>query len=114
MTALRHGAVDPHEHRWTIAVHLDGCHYYTSTYTCPCGATASSTRERDPTEDPYSLVWMEPPVIRVNRDERGRYCTPRWVERPCERCQALQKGAQPKFDLVITDNRGNVLKEERR
>jgi hypothetical protein len=101
-----------HQHKWTTTVHLDGCHYYTTTATCRCGAVLSMTSERNPQEDPYSLIWMEPKVERVTRDERGRYCTPRWVERPCERCQALQAGAQPKFDLVITDNRGEILREE--
>jgi len=66
---------DQHEHVWRLVLHLDGCHAYQSAYSCECGATRSTTDERDPKEDPYSMVWMLP--------------------EDCERCQQLWDGMEP-------------------
>lgn len=68
-----------HEHGWTLVAHADGCHWYTSTYACVCGATLRDYAERDTREDPYSAIWFDD------------------VEGPtqCERCKALIAGATP-------------------
>jgi hypothetical protein len=104
----------PHVHRWTETAHLDGCHYYTTAARCVrCGATYTASWERDPNA-PGSMaaVWMEPQLVEVRRDERGRFVKPHWVEKPCDRCRELQAGATPRRDLVVVDRRGNVIREE--
>lgn len=35
-----------HKHTWKGSMHLDGCHHYTNTYNCACGATVSVSGER--------------------------------------------------------------------
>lgn len=68
-----------HEHRWKLRVHIDGCHFFSSTYWCPeCGATRCSYSERDIEDDPYSTIWMLP----EGKEE-------------CERCTQLLEGAKP-------------------
>ena len=100
-----------HKHAWRSNMHLDGCHWFTTGYTCQCGATASKTDERSPMADPYSLVWMEPTYEWVNRDERGRFCKPYQREAVCNRCAELRAGAPTRFDLVIVAKNGTVEKE---
>lgn len=68
-----------HKHAWKMVAHMDGCHFYASTYTCKCGATASTYDERDVKSDGWSAVWM---------DDEGR-------GEPCARCEELMNGAQP-------------------
>jgi hypothetical protein len=86
-----------HEHKWRLAVHMDQCHAYSSTYSCECGASATSYDERDPIADPYSFVWM---------DEEGR--------EPCVRCTEIKAGAQIVTRLVVVDKDGKeeLHKEE--
>ena len=74
-----------HEHRWKTVFHLDGCHFYSWSYACACGATASTYSERSIADDPYSMVWM---------DSEGR--------EPCSRCEELIAGAIPKHEKTIT------------
>lgn len=75
---------DKTEHRWRLVTHMDGCHWYASIYVCrDCGASIATHDERDPSEDPYSLIWMDP-----GYDEDGQP-----VE--CKRCRELQEGAEP-------------------
>jgi hypothetical protein len=65
-----------HEHSWNLVMHLDGCHFYQSSYTCAsCPATRITSDERDQSYDPYTTVWF---------DEQ------------CERCAELRGGALPK------------------
>ncbi|HEY1437407.1 MAG TPA: hypothetical protein VGG82_07880 [Casimicrobiaceae bacterium] len=101
-----------HEHKWQTLMHLDGCHFYTSSYRCSCGATATRTDERDPKYDPYSMIWMEPMVREVRRDERGRFVKPRLEEVVCARCRELEAGAKTKHDLVIVAKNGDVIEEK--
>ena len=68
-----------HEHVWKLNLHLDGCHFYQSGYSCECGATRVTSDERDLSEDPYSAVWMEGDG-----------------EDKCPRCAELRAGAKPK------------------
>ena len=99
-----------HKHAWQMVMHLDGCHYYTSSYRCRCGATAVTTHERDVTG--FGAVWMEPQYREVRRDERGRFCPPRVEEVRCERCEALRAGEPPRRDLVVMAKNGTVEREE--
>ena len=63
------------KHRWKLVAHIDGCHWYQSTHQCAaCAMVALTYLERNPLEDPYSLIWMEP------------------TDPPCERCKALAAG----------------------
>ncbi len=70
-------------------MHLDGCHFFTSSYVCECGATASTYTERDVKSDPYSVVWM---------DGEGQ-------DEPCARCEQLLdgRGDKPKHDVTIQE-----------
>jgi len=61
-----------HQHQWVMRAHIDGCHFYSSTYTCECGTRLETFDEREPMSDGWSGVWMDP---------------------ECERCTALLKGA---------------------
>lgn len=79
--------VSEHKHAWKMTLHLDGCHYFQSSYACKCGATASTYDERDVKDDPYSMVWM---------DDEG-------VGEPCVRCEELLNGAKPKHEKVIDE-----------
>lgn len=84
-----------HQHRFTLVTHIDGCHFYTSHYACGCGAYITTYDERDPREDPYSMVWMEPSYQLVTRDKRGRFVKPHEEIVECERCNELINGAEP-------------------
>jgi len=68
--------VSEHAHTWTLTLHVDTCHSYSSSYSCPCGATRVTIGERDVQRDPYSLIWF--------------------LE-DCERCSQLAGGAEPKW-----------------
>jgi hypothetical protein len=48
-----------HTHTWRLISHMDGCHYFSTSAVCACGATLVQTAERDVKEDPYSAVWMD-------------------------------------------------------
>lgn len=73
---------DKIDHRWLMIVHLDGCHFFKSSYRCiDCGAYYSIQLERDMSFDPWSAVWMEPLT-----DDRES-------EEFCDRCEALLAGA---------------------
>lgn len=86
-----------HEHAWTRQQHMDNCCSYVSTYSCRCGASASTTYERDLEADPYSAVWMDP---------EGR--------EPCERCDELAAGAAPTHTVMIVARDGTVERDETR
>lgn len=82
---------DKVEHRWRLHMHMDGCHWYSSVYVCAhCGATIGTYDERDPSADPYSLIWMEP-----SYDEDGNL-----VE--CKRCAELSAGAAAVHNFEYT------------
>lgn len=66
-------------------MHRDGCHWYASSYSCECGATAESYDERDIKGNPYSMIWMNP-------EER---------EEPCKRCEELLSGAEIEHRVEI-------------
>jgi len=70
------------------------------------------TNERDFKANPYSAVWAEPQLEEVRRDEKGRFITPRWEERRCQRCDELQAGAKIKSSTVIIAKDGTVEREE--
>jgi hypothetical protein len=97
-----------HKHEWKVTMHLDGCHWYTSSYACACGAAATRTNERSPREDLYSIVWMEPEYVEVNRDERGRFARPHVEERRCARCEELIAGAPTRHDFAIIAKGGAI------
>jgi hypothetical protein len=71
-----------HKHAWKLALHLDGCHYYTSVYNCECGATLSTHDERDFANDPWSSAW---------------------VISDCPRCRELTHGAEPRHASEIQE-----------
>jgi hypothetical protein len=73
-----------HQHVFERTLHMDGCHWYASSYKCECGVTASSTSERSLT-DGYSYVWM---------DEEAS-------AEKCERCTAIKDGSRPRHSVVI-------------
>lgn len=75
-----------HKHSYKMTMHLDGCHFYRSSYTCSCGATIDTYDERDPATDPYSMVWM---------DNEGR--------EECVRCEELIAGAEAKHEKIVTE-----------
>jgi hypothetical protein len=78
---------DPgHTHEWRTTMHMDGCHYYTTTATCKCGAVYGHRGERSPKADPYSLIWMDDPS-------------------GCGRCQALIAGSPARHNFVIERRR---------
>jgi len=74
-------ADETHTHRWTPLMHEDGCHYFRNTFACACGAVRHQTGERS---DWDLLLWMR-------------------EDRPCERCNELKRGAEPKFTDQITE-----------
>jgi len=82
-----------HEHRWRRSVHLDACHYFSSQYSCKCGATASTTTERSPA-DGYSAIWMD-----------------QAENEPCGRCDELMAGASVMHRVVVVGKDGTVEKE---
>jgi hypothetical protein len=65
-----------HVHAWRMVSHLDGCHYFSTSAACACGATLVQSAERDVEDDPYSRVWMTD-------------------DDTCERCRELLAGAAP-------------------
>lgn len=82
MTALalvsRERGDKTHVHRWTLTMHMDGCHWYRSAYRCvDCTATFITHDERDVEADPWSAMWMS----------EG--------EDDCARCDELMAGATP-------------------
>lgn len=86
-----------HVHQWGLGLHMDGCHYYTSTYACECGAALSTYGERDLKADPYSMIWMEP---------EGSEDDPEFE--PCERCRELMDGARPIWRVVMDEPKAKV------
>lgn len=102
-----------HKHAWKVTAHLDGCHYYTNVYGCTrCRATATKTYERDPTHDLMAAVWMEPQYVEVRRDSRGRFVTPHWEEKACQRCDELKHGSPVHVSLVIVGKDGEIERED--
>jgi hypothetical protein len=95
LQSMTRGDKHVHQHRFQLLLHMDGCHYYVSNYRCvDCNAIFKTYDERDPKEDPWSLVWMEPSVETVRRDEKGRFIEPYQRVVKCERCERLQAGAK--------------------
>ena len=72
-----------HAHDWRLTMHMDGCHWYASTYRCDCGATATSRHERDVKADGWSAIWMG--------------------EEPCPRCDELMAGAKPEHAVDVRE-----------
>jgi hypothetical protein len=72
-----------HTHRFKITAHLDGCHWYSTTAACACGATFASHGERSPRDDPWSMEWLMPEA--------------------CERCAELAAGAEPKYGEEVRE-----------
>jgi hypothetical protein len=73
-----------------MSLHADGCHYFSTSYACACGAQMVSRLERDLAEDPFSAVWMED--IGVN----------------CKRCRELLAGAHAVSALIIYSRDGTI------
>jgi hypothetical protein len=71
-----------HKHAWERTMHIDGCHWFASSFECSCGAQAGTTTERTVRADPYSAVWMDDPA-------------------GCERCSELLAGARAKHSVTI-------------
>jgi hypothetical protein len=73
-----------HQHIWTSIAHLDGCHLFSWTHRCPCGAVRYQAAERAfADEDGLSFAM--------------------WFEESCERCQELAAGAEPREWDDITE-----------
>lgn len=84
------GVEDTHRHAWRRSMHMDGCHWYSSVYTCVrCTATVGTYDERDLSEDPYSAIWMD-------ADGEGSACV---------RCEELMSGAEAVHRLDLTPAR---------
>lgn len=66
-----------HRHEYRMYSHIDGCHFFHTTYLCICGDVQAKGHERDfhDEDDVYSRMFAV--------DE-------------CPRCQELLKGAKPK------------------
>jgi hypothetical protein len=77
----------PHVHRWRMLMHVDGCHWFTFSYTCECGATMNSRDERDPEFDPWSVMWYA--------DD-------------CGRCNELAKGARGQHAVMVVSRDGST------
>jgi len=98
-----------HKHAWQMNVHLDFCHYYTSIYTCTrCSATCTITRERDPKRMSSAMFMFEETYEEIRRDARGRFVTPHWEVKVCDRCEELKAGAKVRYDMVIVGKDGTV------
>ena len=82
-----------HEHTWSAVAHIDACHYFTWSHVCMCGASMTSTVERDLDEDPFAVVWMD----------GGEY-----PDGPCLRCRDLLEGAVPQQTIRIVLADGTV------
>ena len=80
-------------HKWKMVFHLDGCHHYSSHFTCTkaCGCTATSSGERsfNDAEDPYAVIWS-------NED--------------CERCKELIHNPErrERWGITYFDPQGKV------
>ena len=85
---------DEHEHVWSAVVHLDGCHAFSWSYSCPCGASRNTGCERDFKDDDMSYAM--------------------WFEESCERCNELMDGAEPKSwdEIVIPDKASRWFNEK--
>jgi hypothetical protein len=70
-----------HAHRFETRLHLDGCHYWTTSAVCECGVQYGVRSERSLSGNPYAAVWMEMPE--------------------CHRCRELLDGARPIREVVI-------------
>lgn len=96
-------------HRWRMLMHMDGCHHYSSTYTClddGCHWSLHTYDERDPAFDVWSLVWMEPTYEEAqlgdaSRDRDGRDSYTFQTTSICRRCTELQDGAEPVRSMVL-------------
>jgi hypothetical protein len=64
-----------HVHEWRFVSHLDGCHYFSTSAVCGCGATQVQSAERDMADDLNSAMWAD--------------------DDSCERCRELLAGAAP-------------------
>lgn len=74
-------------HRWRMAMHIDGCHYYGSHYFCEvCRSRFTITIERDLSDDPYSAEFMEPDP-----------------SKPCKRCAELMAGAETIEAAIVVE-----------
>jgi hypothetical protein len=104
--------VSTHVHRWKVLMHTDGCHSFSSSYLCNCGAQRLEMAERDVGADPWSMIWMEPVYEMVDRDERGRYVKPHEVEVACFRCNELKAGAKPRSIRQVTFKDGSTWTAE--
>jgi hypothetical protein len=62
-------------------MHIDGCHWFASSYECGCGAQAARPSSARSTSTPYSAMWL---------DDSG-----------CERCQEILAGARTKHSVTI-------------
>ena len=77
-----------HLHSFSTTMHMDGCHWYSWSASCKCGATYSTYDERDLKGDPYSAIWMD------NEDPEAAACL---------RCEDLMAGARPIHRAQITE-----------
>jgi hypothetical protein len=73
-------SLPPHKHQFVQTMHMDGCHWFASSYECECGAQAGTTNERSSKGDAYAVMWLEP---------------------GCERCEELRNGARPRNGVTI-------------
>ena len=71
-----------HQHVWSLASHLDGCHAASWAYTCTCGASRHAGHERD----------FREPMLMAH-----------WFEESCTRCNELADGAQPEEWDEVTE-----------
>lgn len=72
-------------HRWQTSMHMDGCHFFMSSYRCEdCGASLTTRSERDLSGDPWSMIWMT--------DDGGK--------EQCDRCLELLDGAEPASSMI--------------
>jgi len=70
--------VAEHEHQWKGRLFADGCHHFSNTSECECGALMNVTGER--------IFWLR------GKMQPGIYM----ALEGCERCHALEMGARRK------------------
>jgi hypothetical protein len=80
-----------HSHHFKRSMHLDGCHYIMDVAVCACGATQARETERDPSRDPYALIWFG---------------------EDCVRCTEIRGGADLRWTFRQTGPKGRTTRKE--
>lgn len=80
-----HVFLPEHAHEFITSIHMDGCHWFSTSAACACGVHYRFYGERSLKGDPWSAMWMT--------DDEG--------DAECERCRELVDGARPRAEIII-------------